>query len=681
MYAKLAFRNIRRSIRDYAVYFLTLLFGVCIFYAFNSITQQSTVLDMSEAESNMVQVLSLLIGYVSVFVAIILGFLIVYANRFLIRRRKREFALYLTLGMRRRQVSLIIVLETVLVGLFSLVIGLALGYLLSQGLLFVTAALFDIKMDSFTFFFSPDSALKTVLCFLIMFGVTLVFNVVTISRYQLIDLLNAEHRNERLALRNPWISAVLLVVAVGMIAYAYHLLIENGLLTIDGEFGLSTLLVCAGTFLFFYSLSSILLRLIQKNRRFYLKGLNMFTMRQLANKVNTAWISMSFVTLTLFLALTASCTGFSIVSIFNGMLEKATPYDASYAVSLDGEANDDAAADGYDMAAALAARVSGWDDMVAHTAQIDMYEGDISFQSIVDVTDYTFSSSVSAELASENPVEVVPLSELNALRALSGLDPIELDENQFLIWCDYDTTIDFWTTYLSGSPTLTLYGQTFASASKTCDTTVTETAPMTMNAGVIVVSDDRIPAGGVPETSILDVMFNGSRTDVDARFEAAMTAFAEADAGSTDWLSGVTGMTATYVYDQNAGLTTIVSYLAIYIGVVLLIACAAMLALQQLSEAADNTERYRLIEKLGAEHKMMKRALYLQTSVYFVFPLVVAVAHSICAMTVVCGLLQLYGHIDITQPLIWTALLSAVVYGGYLLATCQLSRSMVFERR
>ena len=117
MLFKLSFRNMKKSFKDYAIYFLTLVLGVAIFYMFNSLDSQQAMLEVSQSTRDMIQLLVQMLGMLSVFIAIVLRFLIVYANNFLVNRRKREFGIYMTLGMGRRQISAIILLETILVGI------------------------------------------------------------------------------------------------------------------------------------------------------------------------------------------------------------------------------------------------------------------------------------------------------------------------------------------------------------------------------------------------------------------------------------------------------------------------------------------------------------------------------------------------------------------------------------
>ena len=116
MYFKIALGNVRRSIRDYGVYFLTLTFGVCLFYVFNSIQAQSVMMALSETQAKMLVLLNNMMGIFSIFVCVVLGFLIVYANNFLIRRRKKELGLYLVLGMNKGTVARILMIETVMIG-------------------------------------------------------------------------------------------------------------------------------------------------------------------------------------------------------------------------------------------------------------------------------------------------------------------------------------------------------------------------------------------------------------------------------------------------------------------------------------------------------------------------------------------------------------------------------------
>ena len=212
MLFKLSIRNMKKSFKDYAIYFLTLVFGVAIFYMFNSLDSQQAMLEVSQSTRLMIQLLVQLLGMLSVFIAIVLGFLIVYANNFLVNRRKREFGIYMTLGMGRRQISAIILLETILVGILSLIVGLFIGIFASQFMSILVAKLFEADMSEFTFVFSKDACIKTCIYFAVMYLAVIAFNTLTISRYKLINLLTAIRKNEKVKIKNPIISIFVLIL-------------------------------------------------------------------------------------------------------------------------------------------------------------------------------------------------------------------------------------------------------------------------------------------------------------------------------------------------------------------------------------------------------------------------------------------------------------------------------------
>ena len=281
MTLKLAWANVRRSYKDFALYFITLLVGVAVFYAFNSIEAQRGVLALSRAQGQMIEMLGLLTNIVSVLITVIMAFLVVYASRFLIKRRNKEFGLYLLLGMQRGRLLRLTAAETLMVGLASLGAGLLLGVGLSQVLVWATAFMFQANMNSaFTFLFAPEVAVRTMLTFCAIFAVSLLINVGYLMRAKLVDLINADRKNEVLTLRSIPLSFALFAASCAIIGLSYHLLLENGLLTADSNFWIATVLVCVGTLLFFYSLSGFLLRLVQLAKPLYYRGLNMVVLRR-----------------------------------------------------------------------------------------------------------------------------------------------------------------------------------------------------------------------------------------------------------------------------------------------------------------------------------------------------------------------------------------------------------------
>ncbi|MBM6775606.1 FtsX-like permease family protein [Olsenella profusa] len=696
MYAKIALGNVRKSFRDFAVFFLTLAFGVCVFYAFGSINDQAAVIGLAEDERTLVETLVGILNGLTVFVVIILGFLVVYANRFLIRRRKREFGIYLTLGMDIRHVSWIIVIETLTVGLGALAVGLALGVALSQVMMYVTAGLFEATISGFVFAFSPSAALATVACFAGIFLVTLVFNVGTVSRYRLIDLINADRVSERVTLRSLPLSVALFVVSVALIGVAYATLLEHGMMEEGPYFALATGLVTVGTLLLFFSISGFALRALQASPRAYLSGLNMFVMRQLNSRINTAWLSISLVCAMLFLAICGVCTGFSVASGVNDALRLGTRYDmslVSYPTGMLGEQGTDgpAAADGYDAIARMRADIPEFDELFRDAVQVNQYQYDADGRPLVDVTvedifantDFSGNATMQTLLQgnTEQLLTVVPVSEYNELARMLGEKDVELADGECLLWNDMPSLDELWEAACAQNGEVTACGQTLRFAEEPlASLPFSDTGAGGTVSGALIVNDDVIPEGLGPAMTAVNLMYNGERAAVEPAATAAIDEAYDDVMGTGDTLAAWpvwNAVSAQSLLDSSAGTTVVVTYLAIYIGVILLVSCATVLALQQLSEAVDNVGRYRVLAELGAERRMIDRALFAQIAVYFLFPLVVAVAHASVALSVVNDIVELLTGFQIGTALVGTVCFVVALYGGYFVVTYLTSRSMI----
>lgn len=720
MLAKLAFRNIRRSVKDYGVYFVTIVFGVAVFYAFNSVTSQSILFDLEdEASASVFQLTGQMLGMFSVVIACVLGFLVLYANGFLIRRRKQEFGTYLMLGMNPRSVSAIVLMETVAVGLVSLVVGLALGFALSQGLSFVTAGLFSIEMTQYRFIFSTDAFLLTLGCFVLIFAVSALFNTVSIRRYKLIDLLSARSRNARFRVRNPWISLVAFVAAVGVIAWAYLTLADNGLLQFDEGFWKATALMVAGTFLFFWSLAGFALAVIERTRGIYFKGLAMFTMRQIASKVNTAFVSLSVVCIMLFFSLTVFSTGMGLARAFSGNIEDGTIYDATLTANVylnaggvhDEEAlanmseedreyqqvadekaaavRADAEAYGWDIAAKLADSSPTWDQLVERSAQVDAFvAADASYGELMDRYGQDTGNEKQNEALHGQGVTLIAESQFNALAELSGRPTVDVGEDGYAV----NNTLDGMKAL---SEAAARKGETLEAGGRILTATgelrrqPLEDAAFSASGAEFIVPDaviaDLCAQGAIPDQSVLDIMYKTSRVEGDKLLQQMLGEMSPAspEVAASGWAFGpkpwpvTRSFTAEEVIVQSSGMNLLISYLALYIGFVFLIATAAILAIQQLSETSDSLVRYQVLAEIGCDRRMIFRSLRGQVLVYFLVPLVLAASHTVCAVGIISDSLLVQLGVSVLEPALMTGVLVGVVYGAYLLVTYFASRGII----
>ena len=421
MYFKLAFKNIKKSYKNYVIYFLTLIFGICIFYTFNSIESQSVMMELNEQKQSAFMMAEQLIGYFSVFIAFVLGFLIVYANNYLIKRRKKEFGIYMTLGMENGSLSKMIFLETLFIGAISLGIGVVLGIMLSQALSVLTAYMFQVDLTKFQFVFSPLGFKRTVLCFSIIYLVVLIFNFISVRKIKLIDLLTASKRNENPTIKNLWVSVILFLVSVGILVTAYYKVIHDGIAFASfNALGLPILLGCIGTFIFFYSLTGFFLKVIQGNKKFYLRDLNMFVMKQISSKINTTFVSLSFICLMLFLAICTFSGGLGINRAINADLKDLTKFDVTF-WSNSGE----------NIENLLKEKNIDISNIAKEDSNMVMYDSGVKYSNFLSKEGMTAMKNY-FPVANDNDILVIGENGYNNTLKLLGKEPVNLKENKYL---------------------------------------------------------------------------------------------------------------------------------------------------------------------------------------------------------------------------------------------------------
>ncbi|MDO4288069.1 MAG: ABC transporter permease [Eubacterium sp.] len=682
MYSKLALKNVRRSVRDYTIYFLTLTFGVCIFYVFNAIDSQQAMLSVTSQQASVFKTLTGIMGYVSVFISIILAFLVLYANKFLIKRRKKELGIYMTLGMSRRGMSTILVLETLIIGIVSLAAGIVLGFFISEFMAVATAKLFEAPFIEFKFVFSPAACGKTVLYFGIIFVITMVFNTLSISRYKLIDLLSADRQNESFKAKKLWHAVVLFILSILCLGAAYYLILTNGMVYINEKFAASLILGCIGTLLFFMSLSGFLLRAVQANKRLYLRGLNMFVLRQLNSKINTTFVSMTVICIMLLMTIGTLSTGISLANTLTGSTEAMTPFDITITSNkLEAQEDPSTALPPYhdDITAYL--NSVGFDTEALADTLVQTHTRTTTDTLFGTVLAYDNSALVSLagedtlQLLKQEPLTVISLSDFNKQLAALGKSPVALAEDQFLLTYDFPQIAASVNSFIEKNGQITVGGKTLSSLTDKAMVITTATSFSFGNMGLFVLPDaiaDTLPV----TSSQLSINYKDTPEAQAIGRELESAAIFDYSSGS-----GLSCADKEGIYTQNLFIKLTTTYLGIYIGFVFLIASAAILALQQLSEAADSTPRYALLKKIGVEQSMLRRALFTQIAIYFLLPLALAIVHSVVGIQAANEFVAFFGDVDVAGNSGIVAVILVLIYGAYFLATCLGSLSILKEKR
>lgn len=658
MYFKLAFKNIKKSYKNYVIYFLTLIFGICIFYTFNSIESQSVMMELNEQKQSAFMMAEQLMGYFSVFIAFVLGFLIVYANNYLIKRRKKEFGIYMTLGMENGSLSKMIFLETLFIGAISLGIGLVLGIMLSQALSVLTAYMFQVDLTKFQFVFSPLGFKRTVLCFSIIYLVVLIFNFISVRKIKLIDLLTASKRNEKPTIKNLWVSVILFLVSLGILGTAYYKVIHDGIAFASfNALGLPILLGCIGTFIFFYSLTGFFLKVIQGNKKFYLRDLNMFVMKQISSKINTTFVSLSFICLMLFLAICTFSGGLGINRAINADLKDLTKFDVTF-WSNSGE----------NIENLLKEKNIDISNIAKEDSNMVMYDSKIKYSNFLSKEGMTAMKNY-FPVANDNDILVIGEKGYNNTLKLLGKEPVNLKENQYLAVGNIDEMKKWVNKSLENGKKINISGKTLEPENKKYENI--NLYNFTMKGDILIfVVNDSILEGLKPVSSRFNMMLKDN-SNTKEELESVRDQLVE---------SQVYSITKKEIYDNAAGLGATMAYLGIYLGLIFIITSAVVLAIQQLTESTDNVERYRLLKEIGVDQKMINKAIFTQVGVYFMLPLSLAIVHSIVGLKISSTIVGVFGNASIMPNVIITAIIFVIIYGGYFLATYLGAKKNINER-
>lgn len=654
MYSKIALKNVRKSFKDYTIYFLTLTLAVCIFYSFNSIESQKAMMEVNSSSAVYVETLSRVISYVSVFIAFILGSLILYANNFLIKKRNKELGIYMTLGMSKNKISRILILETVIVGIFSLISGLIIGLIASQGLSVLVAKLFDFKMSGYTFIISTEAIIKTIIYFGIMFILVMIFNSFVISKYKIIDLLTVGRKTQEIKFKNPFIYLVTFILCVISLGIAYKLILDKGLIGIESStFLISIVLGIVGTVLFFFSLAGFILYVVKKNKKVYFKGLNIFVVKQINSKVNTNFISMSVICLMLFLTIGVLSTGFSFKNALEAGLEGSTPFDASahmYVSKKDKIKDIKRSFDYMGVKFGKDDKVAYYNEYIDGTKMSDI----IPLDSDIKEFDYEIS--------------YIKSSDYNKMRELNNEDPINLKENEILIASNFSKTVPSIEKYMESNNTVKIKGKIYNIKNKEIIKDNLKTNFMQDNIFTVVISDNLFSNKTITSSNV-NINFVGN--NVAKKEEQFLNKLESYKDSSTDYdkVGFVLGATRNSVYEGSKGMTTTILFIGIYIGIVFLISSMAILALQQLSEASDSIERYVSLKRLGASRKSINKTIFAQTLVYFSIPVALALVHSVIGIKVVNDFISIYNQPDIGGSSLVTAAIFLFVYLIYFYIT------------
>ena len=684
---KLSFRNIKKSFKDYAIYFFTLILGVAIFYVFNSIESQTVLLDVTESTYEVIGMMTTMLSAASVFVAFILGFLIIYASRFLIKRRNKEFGIYMLLGMSKRKISMILFFETILIGIISLAVGLGLGVLLSQLMSMLVANMFEADMTKYEFIFSQDACIKTLIYFGIMYVIVMLFNAINVGKCKLIDLIQTSKKSETIKLKNPLLCTVVFILSAIALGYAYYMVTGGINQTIKTpEDILKPIVIGAiSTFFIFWSLSGLILKIVMSMKNLYVKGLNAFTFRQLSSKINTTVFSMTIISLMLFVTICVLSSALSLKNSMTANLDELAPADIQLTISVK---DDDWLDQGYNEKQIENSKLGVRKTLEAFDFNIDDY-----FKEYVEYNLYTTSSLTLGDtlgskintvkmmykslIPYETPEQIIKISDYNRIAKLYGNKEYTLNENEYIIIADYDNMAQIRNVALKNNEKITVFNHELVPKFDECQYGFVEISSSHINSGIIVVPDDIVEEDNIAYNSIIGNYYTDD-LDEQKGIQEQIKNLVKNPLSAEYCLPTVNSKSD--ISEASIGIGALVTFLGLYLGIVFLIASVAILALKELTESTDNKERYKMLRKLGADEKMINRSLFRQIAIFFIFPLLIAIIHSIFGITFCSYIIETFGNEQLLNSIIMTAIFIVVIYGGYFLITYFSSKNIIKEK-
>lgn len=653
MFDELAARNVKKSAKNYQIYFFTLMLSVCLFYSFNSVSTQFASLGL-EDKLNYLSFSSSVLTAFSVVVCIIMGTLVVYANRFLLKRRKKEMGIYATLGMEREDLNRLLMKETLRIGVVSLIAGLVLGIFAAQILSLITAKLAGLSLTSYHFMISIKAIILSVIFFGILFFFVHRFNVKELKKMSLLDMLYADRKNETVSEtnRSTDIPAAILAVVLMLCGYAVIFFMAEG--NVFKALGIGGAMLIVGTVLFFSSAYSVMARLMKRNKSTYFQGLNMFTASQFTSRVKTEGYTGAMITVLLFLSLSLTVLGPGMGKYVMNGIENANPYDGTiFYAYAEGELD------------------NPLEELRKAGFEIDEFTDEyVSFlvYGTPSLTgDFLTKGQTVDSDAESNPFAVIGVEDYNRMLALQNKKPISLGADEYAVSYAFPPVEKEMKAFARKPQKLKLDGKELKLAENGVYRHAWENTNVLTDQGTIIVP--QIQAESLtPMGWILDFNLAG---DVKSERERLDNKWNERN---TEGFRLMTGQDAIISITADNLLTT---YLGIYLGITFLITAGAVLALQQLTQSTDNVKRYDLLRKLGASKNDMRHSFVRQLGVHFGLPMIVAATHALIVIILVFRYFEGLSFLSMAAIAGFGIILVLAVYAVYILTTYEGSKRIL----
>ncbi len=650
MYSKLAFRNIRRSLRDYIIYFVTLTLTAALMYSFLALGFSPDILAMTENMSMLttgILILSVLIAFIS-------SFVIGYAIRFMLGQRKKEFAAYELMGMEVKTVRNLFLVENGIIGGVAFLLGTLVGTGLSGLLNQVVQNIFEIP-HTYRVLFSFRAWGMTLFFFILMYGFGMFRAAKVIRRQKVIDLLYDNQKNEEIRFQSLHRSVLTGLLSVAAMI-AGVILLEKGLHIQTNEallyFGGACLLILVGVYELHRNIPVLLYQFAKRNPHRKYREENLFFLGQIGRRIQSSGRTMAVVAILLTISLATMFLGLTMGAGYKANMEAYYPYDAGVAIDAPLTKN-------------------SMDSVLSFVDERCKVEDSVTY--------YLYA-------VPDEAIEALSLSDYNHLREILGLSPVSINNNEFFVHCDTWNYMDDIRQRLEQQPEITLNGQTLTVAETPILTEPMEQYQMAGTNGYVLVLPDeaasqlsgekirlvmKLEGGGYPELrSELRQFLNSGKwlPDIQPGQELPERV-----------TMGVT-VKAWGVANSLTGFTTL-SFCGLYLSIIFIILSCSVLAFEQLSAIDKNQKNYAVIDRLGVSAQKQASLVRKELSTVFLIPLFFPI---VLTILLVVGTQFIFGEAILQAGLVLfygmvTILLFCAIYLTYFGATMFLFKKVILR--
>lgn len=657
MYTKLSFRNGKRSVKDYLIFFVTLIVSSTLMYSFNALSY----LDEIRALSDTFKFFSFIMIFVSFIMALVMAFLIAYVSKFIMNKRKREFGIYLTLGMEQKSVAFMFLVESILMGILALIIGIFLGLYVTQVFSTIITSIFDIKA-TIHFTFSIEAALITLLLFSVTYIVTTILNTRSLYKINLYDMLNDHKKNEVIKSKKSNVYILLFTLSIIAIAIGYVYidnllnaqsnseLLINGLLALGG--------IILGSYGVYYTFSASIVLIKNTFKRFKYKDTNLFLINQITSKVNSNGLLMGTLSFLLFMTLVSFLIGFTLSEGYKMMAKSDAPYDIMVTSTLPNVDYKD-----------LYTFVDDSPYKIKDYADIKLYKLD------VDVINNNQSNLIK-DPSGKDYIAAIKYSDYSKLREILGLTKVVLKDDEFIVHSDQLQMKADVDKYLALQPTITINEESVTSSkSQFYNEPIGQIGEFVGNWIAFVLPDSLCNDLEVVRSSYLASTEKKTKEKFYDELHEFLYPWFMKNYGKEKYEESSGNIwrmyTKTKVENRSYAGAALFAFIALYLGVVFLIISCTILALQQLTDSNTYKYRFDLLRKLGTENKEINKLILKQVGIYFTIPLILPVIHTIVFAKIAGDKFSAYLPKEnlVGTNILITLGIFCFVYTGYFIAT------------